>query len=516
MNGLQYPPAKRLDHGHGKTVAMKEQEALPSRHPLQDPFKPEVLSGSENRFHGPVDVDEMMTITHPLLDIKPVVPTVRELGTINIHALNMSLKSGLTAEVRLALDTLITLSLDSHVYLSLDACDDLLETLIDCANDQIELLAKEATEVSDEMLISPYEDVLRSCRLESELVQGIHEMGSDEYELDRAVDRLVCITTLIRNFSFFEPNFVLLGMPELVRMLTTVIKHLGTKEMFLRTHRNTLDFMKDVVVYLNNLSHSIQLPGRDEALCLLHFLLSFAPGPPPNLSAMEGVMFASYNPNVHKYTPSAVQSLAKLFARDEPNRDYYRSILSNDGAFSPTHDLLTRTFGLAISPLPRNSKGPPLALVEARKPFLLQGLLAAEIVADLTPPGSDTSNIARLWLSSKDGFAMTLLRLVQLLASFPRPSPHPLDNPQTSQQQQRGVPLEPDADAVGAIMHRGIAVLRRLAEKSQAGGNEYDGRRPSSLRPPIPRRENLVGALTSQDLDPHMIRQLCLYAGVEV
>lgn len=501
-----YSPSKRLESGQVKTLEVEAESQMPRKQPIEDPFKPEVLPGNESRMHGPVDVDEMIKITNSLLELRPVVPAFRELGTIDIHALNMSLKSGILAEVRLALDTLTTLSLDPTMHLSLDSCDDLVEALVDCAQEQVDLLAKNATEVADEILISSYEEVIRSCRVETESVQDVHEMGSLDYDLDRAADRLICITTLIRNFSFYESNFSLLGMPEVVRLLTSVIRHLGTKGRFLRTSRNTLDFMKDVIIYLSNLSHSIQLPGKDEALCLLHFLLAFAPGPHPVSFGSGGVSFVSYNPNVHKYTPSAVDSLAKLLARDDPNRTYYKAIFSADSTSSPPYELLTRTFGLAIAPVPNNTKGAALALVEARKPFLLQGMLAAEILCNLAP--SSESDLARSWLSSTDGFAMTLLKLVLLLASHPRPPAAPSRHPQ-----QRGMQSQADADAVSAIMHRGIGVLRRLGEKSSTTrGGHGDMKLPLGV---VPQRENLLGALMAKDIDRYVIRQLCMYADLE-
>lgn len=508
VNGeaTQYPPAKRLDSGHNKTLQMAAEPPMPRKQAIEDPFRPAVLPGNESGMHGPINLDNMTAITHTLLELRPVVPTFRELGTIDIHALNMSIKSGISAEVRLALDTLTTISLDANTQLSLEACDDLVEALVDCAHDQVDLLANHTSEVSDEMLMSSYETVVRSCRIESESLQDVHEMGSLEYDLDRAVDRLICITTLIRNFSFCESNFHLLGMPEVVRLLTSVIKHLGTKDMFLRSHRNTLDFMKDVIIYLSNLSHSIQLPGKEEAVFLLHFLLSFAPCPHPISCLSDDVSFASYDPSIHKYTPSAVDSLAKLLARDEPNRFYYKSIFSSDSMSSPPYELLTRTFGLAISPIPTNAKGTAHALVEARKPFLLQGMLAAEILSNLAP-GSD-SDVARSWLGSTDGFALTLLKLVLLLASVPRPAP-----PASRHGQQRSGQSEGDADTINAIMHRGIAVLRRLGDKSRTSGGES-----SEVKLPLgvaPRKENLVGALMSKDVDPYVVHQLCMYAGLE-
>ena len=116
------------------------------------------------------------------------------------------------------------------------------------------------------------------------LFKTFPDFGTVEYDLDRAADRLICITTLVRNFSFYEANFAVLGQAEILKLLSYVIRNLGTKEMLLRSNRNTLDFMKDVIIYLSNLSTSLNLPGKEEALCILHFLLAFAPTPPSDSS----------------------------------------------------------------------------------------------------------------------------------------------------------------------------------------------------------------------------------------
>lgn len=493
---------KRLDSSTGKSLlASSDQSAqMPLKQPIEDPYKPAVFS--ETSLHGPINVGEMFDLTIDLVELKPTVPTFQELGIIDIHALTMSIKSGIHAEVRMALDTLTTMSVEPRLQLSLDNCDDLVEALVDCAEDQVELLAENAAEVSDVMLISSYEEVVRGCRTEIESLQDVPEFGSPEYDLDRAVDRLICITTLIRNFSFYESNFGLLGMPMVVKFMATIIRYIGTRNMLLRTHQNTLDFMKDIVIYLSNLSHAIQLPGKEEALCLLHFLLSFAPCPPPTSSGTEEIMFTMYNPSVHKYMPAAVDSLAKLLARDEPNRTFYKAIFAADSSSTPAYELLTRTFALAIAPVPEHTRGNLIPMVDARKPFLLQGMLAAEILSNLAP-GSD-HGLARSWLESTDGFALSLLRLVCLLSTD-----------RTSQAIQRhaqaGRMGETDPNSYGAITHRGMAVLRRLAEKSKNGEN-------GAIKLPLgvlPKKESLLGALLTANIDPNVVRQLCAYSGSE-
>jgi len=103
----------------------------------------------------------------------------------------MSLQSGITAEVRLALDSILLLTLDQRLAFELKACEDLVETLVDCAEVQVDFLAENAAEVSDVMLVNSYEDVVRGCRCEQEALQDVMPFGTIEYELDRAVDRLI-------------------------------------------------------------------------------------------------------------------------------------------------------------------------------------------------------------------------------------------------------------------------------------------------------------------------------------
>ncbi|KAL1962082.1 hypothetical protein VTN77DRAFT_610 [Rasamsonia byssochlamydoides] len=463
---------------------------------IEDTFKPMVLP--ESNRHGPIVVDEVYQIGEDISRLKPNVPAFSELGVIDIHALTMSIKSGMHAEMRMALDTLSTISNEPAIQISLENCDDLVETLVECAEDQLELLAENAAEVSDVMLLPSYEEVLRACRLELSSLVDIPEFGSLDYELDRAVERLLCITSIIRNFSFTESNFGILATPTVVKFFSTVIRYLGTRNMLLRTHQNIMDFMKDAVTYLSNIAHTVHLPGKEEALCLLHFLLSFAPLPAPTIGP-DGVMFSPYNPSIHKYTPTAIDALAKLLARDEPNRMYYKAIFDGDGSGSQ-HELLTRAFGLAICPIPDQPRK-PLIIADMRKVFIMQGLLAAEILTGLADGA-----VARAWLESIDGFAVHLLRLCCLLSTE--------RHPPTNHRQSQSARGQADADAQHAyasIINRGLTILRRLAEKSKNEDTSSRSRFPPCV---LPKRESLLGALLTPNLDPSVVKQLIAYAGV--
>ncbi|KUL91982.1 hypothetical protein ZTR_01197 [Talaromyces verruculosus] len=473
------------------------QEAAPTKtikHHIDKTFKAAVLP--DNHRHGPVVIDEIYQLGEEITRLKPNVPSFPELGVIDIHALTMSIKSGIHAEVRVALDTLMTLSSEASV-LSLDNCDDLVETLVDCAEEQLDLLAENAAEVSDEMLLPSYEEVIRGCHVEMSSLLDVPEFGSLGYELDRAADRVLCITALLRNFSFSESNFNILGSAPVITMFSTIIRYLGTRNMLLRTNQNILDFMKDTVTYLSNIAQSVLLPGKEEASCLLHFLLSFAPLPTPVLGP-DGVTFTQYSPSIHKYTPAAIDGLAKLLARDEPNRMYFKAIFQ-ESQCSPQNELLTRAFGMAICPVPDQPRK-PLSFADARKVFLMQGLLAAEILTGLVD-----GITARTWLESTDRFAIHLLRLCCLLSTDRLAMP-----PNPRHPQARNQP-DPEHLAYVSIINRGLSILRKLAEKSKQ--EDSVSGRPFPLGV-LPKRESLLGALLTPNLESSVVKQLIAYAGL--
>merc|ERR1712225_160861 len=228
--------------------------------------------------------------------------------------------------------------------------------------------------------------------------------------------------------------------------------------------------MKDVITFLSNLAQSIELPGREQALCMIHFLLAFAPCPPPNSMNSDTVSFSSYDPAVHMYLPCAVDTLAKLLARDEPNRTHYKTIFASDVASFPPFDLLTRMFGLAISTIP-----------DEKPDSKRGGLLAVEILSNLAP-GYETG-VARSWLTSDDGFAHKLCRLIMLLCL--EATPHP------QHQRAPAFPKGVDDEALLHVTMGGIAVLRRLAEKSK----DPEDLISSIPLHGLPSKDSLLGAL---------------------
>lgn len=431
-----------------------------------------------------------------LVKYKLSVPLVEELGPVDMRCLIMSIRSGIVGEVRLALDTMIALSMLSTPPF-LDQCDDLVEALVECADDQVEFLAEHAAEVSDAMLINSYEENARGCLHENETLLESREFGTMDHDLDKAADRLICITTIFRNFSFFDTSHRSLSDPSILRTMATVIQYLGTRDMMLRSYRNTLDFSKDVVTFLTHTAHRVEFSGKDEASCILHFLVSFAPLPEPNKGNDHEVTFATYVPSLNRYLPHAVDSLAKLLAR-ESNRTWCRSIFAADAASSPPFDLLTRVFGLAVAPVPVIEFVDPTRTITYRIPFIAHGLLAAEILVGLIP--ASETNLAPSWLGSRDGFAPRLLKMITILV---RHSPQP--------QHRHAAKEISDPYGYMMVVNRGLAVLKKLAEKARDANGVVKGFSGAIL----PNKASVISALKSDGTDPDLVRQLCALAGLD-
>lgn len=503
---------------HPENQGLQAESAASMRFPAPFAADPDeyMPCSREIATFGGLDTKAIEKVAEDLRHSKIDVPAPIELGMVDIQALTRSIQSGIHGEVRLALDTLASLTSADHYNhipippIDLQHCDDLVDTLVECAEEQADLLAENSEEASNEVTIPLYEDVVRACRIERLSLRKIKLFGTPSYELDKAVDRLICITTILRNLSdpVYQHNHKFLADEVVIKFLCVIIRYLGTREMLLQTHANTLDLMKDIVMLLSNIASEVVIPGREQAYCLLQFLLAFTPSPAPILSG-EPLFFPSYDPSLQPYLPHAVDALAKLLARDEPNRTFYKAIFAADAAPSSSSpcELLTRTFALAISPIPPpgplplspldHPRDPRLAdsfdtrpsnlpsLVEVRKPFLMQGLLAADILASLAP--GYESGIARAWLACGNGFAQNLFLLVrQLSAQF--------EGVSHRGGHQRGQPRR-DSELV-YIVRLAVSMLRRLSEKARdpsdpAGENSI----PAAA---LPSQDSILGALQMQ------------------
>lgn len=469
--------------------------------------------------HGGLMVDQLMEISEELVKIKPSLPSFEEMGIIDINALSLSIQSGIHVEMRYALDQLLSLSSDPRFPLSLIDCEELVDSLIGCAEDQLDYLASEAVEESDEIQLPYVEDLAIAARQETLGIQNRPEFASTDYERQQAAERLIGITAILRNISFADSaaNHNLLAGPPLIVLLSTIIRLLGTRSMLLYSHIIASNFMKDTVTLLSNIAHRVELPGKDEALSILHLLVAFAPAPPIDLqSSPDKVSFAFYDPNLHQYMPSAVDALAKLIARDEPNRTFIRAIFHAESSLPAASQLLTRAFSLSIAPLPDRNKGHLIGsmefrLAEARKPFFCQGMLAADILASLLPSTGDASspNLAQAWLASDDGWTQSLMHMVLALSMDPTINGAPMRHPNTQRI------MDPEGRGFALVTRKALSMLQRLALR--AGDEAVVSKASNGTSDMVFKLggETIVQALCNPMLDPETLKRLLECAGME-
>ncbi|TKX24557.1 putative SWI/SNF chromatin-remodeling complex subunit sol1 [Elsinoe australis] len=462
----------------------------------------------------------------------------------DMRALTLSLQSGIPSEVRYAIDTLNDLS-SKPVYwkdartqqpipgvILLDKCEDLLDAILDCLEEHLDQLAEDAPEVTDDVELHSYEEVLRQTRIEQESLRDIPDPGTTAWTMEHIADRVVALIQILSNLSMDQYNHGQLTSKETISLLSNAIRMIGTRQLYLRTQENTIDFYKIVITFLSNIAGpKLELPTRDDALHVLHFLLAFAPQPPPLIPAdNKPIHFTSYTPSLHRYAPAAVDTLAKLLARQEPNRTFYRTIFtshsSSETGIAP-HDLFTRAFGLSVCFLPDRNKGPllieaELNLLKLRKAYLGQGMLAADILASLIAAPSSSSqnsssangapstngaasypsggfNIAKKWLESSSNWPASLLRVALLLATNPRVNENLLPLQERPVRRDHAgnvvrdrthqVLFSEDNDVPGITAQRGLGMLLKLVEraglekerererggKSEVNGAEKDG-----------------------------------------
>jgi SWI/SNF chromatin-remodeling complex subunit SWI1 len=399
----------------------------PAPLPEPDCYQPSKIHFYQH--YGGLEIDAFFGpnhLTEEILKLRPTVPDPVEMGLIDIRAISNSLQSGIKREVRYALDVLQKITF--FFPLDLAHCEDLLEIIVDCGEEQLEQLAEHIPEVLDHIELASYEDVVRHTRVELEWsLQDQHEVGSTEYNLDRTAERLLAVTRILRNLSLIQVNSndrnsQLLAHSIVMKFLSNAIRHLGTRTMFLRSHWKVHEFMTDVVHILSNVSDEITLPSDEETLSILHFLLTFGPTPDP--SSSPELFFPSYDPKRHKYYYHAIDSLAKLLIKDS-NRTSFRNVFAE--TWSPKtessasnqelrihqrYNIVTRAFGLAIAVIPDHSglMLPDERLVLVREAILSQGVLAADVITGLLPSNA-APDLARAWLGSRDCWVACMINL---------------------------------------------------------------------------------------------------------
>ncbi|KAI9653714.1 MAG: hypothetical protein M1831_005742 [Alyxoria varia] len=466
------------------------------------------LTGSDDK---PASMPEK---ANQLAHLKDRLLGYEYLGPVDLHALGMSLQSGIPSEISNALGQILSLSW--HPF-ALAEYEDFVDILLEFGDAQISRLAPGTDSTTDTNKFSSFETLSKLVKLEPGSLEELPTYTQEGRALDRAAARLVDVTMILSNLShtdqnrtspIYEGNRKLISVPAVIELVSGIVEVFSCQKNAFRNPKHATDIMKNLITYLSNISDLIKFSSEAEALSLMRFLTAFAPAYSSlDTDGTTGIRFGVYQPQSHPYVPCAVDSLAKLLVKDEPNRAFYRAIFQAESTTTPiSYRLLTGAFALAIAPIPEETVNIPSALriSDARKPFFIQGMLAADILASMS---SASGSVVRQWLCSEDDWAVHLHHLIVQMAlsdahHFGNAERHP----------KTGQPIDVSMRGFTIITQRGLSMLKKLMEKTESDTRGRDDdeirRMRSRLTDTVPSEDAVVRILTNSGFDTEALRQV--------
>ncbi|KAL1919563.1 uncharacterized protein VTP21DRAFT_2256 [Calcarisporiella thermophila] len=146
-------------------------------------------------------------------DLKPQFPSINDLGAVDIHAITMSIKSGMKMEMATALNTLTVLTSARNILLPISRCGSLLDALLDIIGDYASAMGRLSTKKFKypfEKTIPSYSELVEFSLEEQQTLQVPEERTGSERWLSLR-DRAVCAMNILRNLSFMPDNQSYLG-----------------------------------------------------------------------------------------------------------------------------------------------------------------------------------------------------------------------------------------------------------------------------------------------------------------
>jgi SWI/SNF chromatin-remodeling complex subunit SWI1 len=104
------------------------------------------------------------------------------------------------------------------------------------------------------------------------------QTDESEFWVTATVNRLLTVTTILRNLSFMDGNRGTLVADRVTyRLLWSLIHELANDAGIIPQVRRRLDLIKDLVIVFSNVALNIVIENASDAFALLLFVLSFAP-----------------------------------------------------------------------------------------------------------------------------------------------------------------------------------------------------------------------------------------------
>ncbi|CAI4815684.1 CPA_1a_G0055740.mRNA.1.CDS.1 [Saccharomyces cerevisiae] len=157
-------------------------------------------------------------------------------------------------------------------------------------------------------------------------------------------DQLSTISMILRNISFSDNNSRIMSRNfYLKRFISDLLWLVLIHPENFTCNRKILNFKKDLVIVLSNISHLLEIASSIDCLLILILVISFGQ---PKLNPMassssfgsESLTFNEFQLQWGKYQTFGVDILAKLFSLEKPNLNYFKSILLNKNTGNNLYD----------------------------------------------------------------------------------------------------------------------------------------------------------------------------------
>ncbi|KAG4305631.1 hypothetical protein PORY_001187 [Pneumocystis oryctolagi] len=482
-----FQPAALVNDDSSQLAAGTIVDTSSQIHPVQT-YKPKKRVVET---YGGFDMELITRMSSDLENLRCRPPTLHELGTVNIYALIMSIKSRLHSEVNRALDVFTIITGDKRWGLPLAECEELLDSIIEMADDEYSLLIEDVKIMDETMSVLSYDQMINLCYDETEDLTVNYRPGSPSYEKTKSAEKILCITTILRNLSFTEENQDFMAknaaLLVLIEHLIIMISKTDIPEISCRLR---LDLAKDLITLLSNISQDILIENESTARAIISLIIAFSPDSNIYLNS-DKIIFTPYNPTLHPYLPTAIDTLAKLFARSFPNRNTFTKVMISISSKQCLKDnIFIRALLLCISPIPLFSLTHPVHTCEMRLALLEHCTLAAETIVSIFPK---ELNLARSLLFTDDGFLNSLVRLTCLLSSIGGgQSPNQIYNIESN-------PFSRFTRRIMNILH----ILIKKAKKEKPLDEMYRVFFTTALK-----KEQLLGSLLTPHMDGIIIKNL--------
>lgn len=179
------------------------------------------------------------------------------------------------------------------------------------------------------LFVPSYMEALKDikCEIDSPFSK-IHTRGAENISV-LILDQLSTISMILRNISFSDINSIVMSQNFFLKRYFNDLSWLLfiDHEKF-KFHRKLLNFKKDILITLSNISHHLKIESYSFTVTLVLLILSFRISK-YNKGEMNELTFDEYPLKMSSYQNYGVDTLAKLLSLTYPNRQYLETVLLN-------------------------------------------------------------------------------------------------------------------------------------------------------------------------------------------